>query len=456
MRTIASTIAFQPAESVRTATPSIFGIRELAFALAHIPLALAMYLVQDISTLHAWATMLIGTFIALLSRRPEPLIYVCAYVAGGEVLWRMTHAQALHQFGKYICAWILLIGLIRFRSSRSVLWPVLFFLLLIPSIPITFFKFDTLPMVKEAVSYNLSGPFLLAVSALFFSRIWINEKDIQWMLYFFVAAIVGICTMTAYATLTAQEIRFITESNWVTSAGYNPVAVSDMLGFAGLACFLLFLLNRQGSIPLKTILIAGWIAFTIECVLTFSRQGIYMQVGGAIAACYYLFRYKGFRFKLLMLLTVLLLLFFWIVVPRLDTFTSGKFTARFEDTDTTHRDVLASDDVKLFLEEPALGVGPGRSSHFRSIENFKAHTEYTRLLSEHGLPGLIALGVLGLMLYQRWKNFGDFNVILAPLMVWGLLFLAVNATRLAAPVFLLGFCFITVVADPQSKMKSAR
>jgi O-antigen ligase len=59
--------------------------------------------------------------------------------------------------------------------------------------------------------------------------------------------------------------------------------------------------------------------------------------------------------------------------------------------------------LHTFLENPILGVGVGQSSAFRTSEfgrNVATHTEYTRIISEHGMLGLISFLFL-LLAYGR-------------------------------------------------------
>ena len=72
-------------------------------------------------------------------------------------------------------------------------------------------------------------------------------------------------------------------------------------------------------------------------------------------------------------------------------------TERFRDLDTTGRLGAATTDLQVFSENPILGVGVGRSIEFHdTIEGISlaAHTEYTRLLAEHGLFGLLAIIII--------------------------------------------------------------
>jgi uncharacterized membrane protein YGL010W len=73
-----------------------------------------------------------------------------------------------------------------------------------------------------------------------------------------------------------------------------------------------------------------------------------------------------------------------------------------------------------------------------------SHTEFSRLLAEHGLFGLGALLLLALMTAQRFRQAQTpvSRAMVLSMMGWSLLFMAHSAMRLAAPAFLFGLAFV--------------
>jgi O-antigen ligase len=70
---------------------------------------------------------------------------------------------------------------------------------------------------------------------------------------------------------------------------------------------------------------------------------------------------------------------------------------RYSSTSAGLRQTLVEEDLELWKENPVLGVGPGMSKYYRASllgMEVASHTEFTRLLSEHGTFGLLALLVL--------------------------------------------------------------
>ncbi len=124
-----------------------------------------------------------------------------------------------------------------------------------------------------------------------------------------------------------------------------------------------------------------------------------MAVGGIVAAAYYLARDKRTRWRLFGAAAIILPLLFFVVWPRLEALTSGAIGARFENTDSTGRDLLIKGDLKTWSENPVIGAGPGLGgkNRLKYFHVATAHTEYSRLLAEHGILGLGALVLLGVM-----------------------------------------------------------
>ena len=141
------------------------------------------------------------------------------------------------------------------------------------------------------------------------------------------------------------------------------------------------------------------------------------------------------------------------ILPLLNSFTEGQLVQRFKNPDLTGRDSIAEAELQLFLQKPVLGNGVGMSMYSRSAmshaEAPAAHTEYTRLLAEHGLFGAAALAILLFMTAQAFlKAPGPWaKAVVAAMAVWSFLFMAVASMRLVAPAFLLGLMHAQFSAD---------
>jgi hypothetical protein len=416
------------------------------FVVGHIVLAVVMRAVPIIAMLHAVACLATGLVIASRSRIHH-VAYAVAYIAGAEVLWRMTRAGVFWEFGKYSVAAVLAVALVRQRPRRNFRIAVAYFGFLLPSAFLTLVALEP-DMARQHLSFNLSGPLALALCVLFFSNLRLTADQITITFFALIGPVISIATLSYLSTVSAENIEFTRQSNSVTSGGFGPNQVSAMLGLGLLFC-LLMLLERRQSWRMKGPLLFLAVVLGAQTALTFSRGGLVLAFASAFVAIFYLVRDSRTRVTLAILGALLFGVGKYVVVPRLDEFTHGKLTERYTSTKTSNRDVLASNDLEIFADNPALGVGPGVGAMIRSDlgVSVAAHTEFTRMLAEHGLLGAIAmilLGVLGARTAATARTIKSRAFVLA-MLCWFTLFLLINAMRIVAPMFVFGLaCSIAV------------
>lgn len=195
------------------------------------------------------------------------------------------------------------------------------------------------------------------------------------------------------------------------------------------------------------------IVFVIQCALTFSRGGLYNTGAGLAMAFFYLIRESRSRLQFIFIALFLFGFSTYVLLPRLNTFTGGAFESRFENTDTTGREVMMELQLRTFAYHPLFGVGPGRGYYQAS------HTEYTRLISDHGTLGIVALLTLFLIVGVNIKRAPTLmnKAIVASLLAWSFTFMAHVGMRLAAPSFMIGVTFATFmlkqVKNPKAREK---
>jgi O-antigen ligase len=396
---------------------------------------------------HALATFALGLILSLGGRRR--LIHVAywsAYVTGIEVLYRMSSAPVIWEFGKYAVSIVMLAALLRSSMLKGRLLPIAYFLLLLPSALLTFMAVDS-NTARVNVSGNLSGPLALMSCALFFSRIRLGPVQVRNLLLAIVIPAVGIATVTVYSTAAAKALVFGGNSNLVTSGGFGPNQVSAALGLAALAAWLVITTSRS-SLWLKLWLFGAMGLLAVQSALTFSRGGLYNAAGGALAASLVLMKDRRARWKVLTVFGAILLVAGFVVFPRLQAFTNGALGSRFSNTDTAKRTNIAFADFAIWRANPILGIGPGMARGTRAMYdelagNNGAHTEFTRLLSEHGIFGL---GALVLLVAAAFGNFRRAPTLLGKALVlstvvWSFLYMTNAAMRLVAPSFMFGIGF---------------
>jgi len=411
----------------------------LAAALAlHGLLGIALMSSETLATLHALLTLVAGIGLGLMSRSPLSAVCAASYAAGAECVWRLTHAQVFWEFGKYSAVVILFVALYRIVRPRMHGAAALYFILLLPSAVITISELP-LDEARQRLSFNLSGPFLLAVGVIVFSNLKVTIPQLHRIFVFFMMPLVSVAAIALYGIATATNLHFTNDSNAVLSGGFGPNQVSAALGL-GLFFAVLAVLDERSSLRMRTILFLTLLLFAAQSAMTFSRSGVYTAGAGTVLALVYLVRIPHVRARIVQAVPALLLLIL-LAWPRIDAFTDGALAERFTDTNLTHRDELAYDDWLIFLDNPIFGAGPGMGQAARM--GLVAHTEYSRLLSEHGICGLVAIAILGVAAWRRW-TMAESDLergYVVSMIGWAALYLAVNGMRLAAPSFVGSLAF---------------
>jgi hypothetical protein len=418
---------------------------QLTVIAAHMPFAVFVPRYSKAYTVTALAVLALGCVAALVPRRPELVAYAAAYCVGAEVLWRMrtTASDVPWEFAKYSISLMLLIAVIVRARPRSPALPLAYLLLLLPGALVTILT-EPWEFARSALSFNFTGPVALGISVLFFSSIRLNAAQVRWLLTCLVAPIAGIAmiALTRLNLLTRTTgVTFTGAANRDASGGFGPNQVGAVLGL-GIVAAVLYLIVAPRNRKMTAGMIALILLLVRQCLLTFSRAGIYMAGLSILAAGFYLFRARGARVQVMTTAALVGAIIMAVILPRLEELTGGALATRFEDTGGSGRGLLIKADLETWSTSPILGVGVGLGGEER-LKYFytrSVHTEYTRMVAEHGLLGLGALIVLGLIArrsLRRQKNPRG-KALSAAFLVYALLFMAVNATRLAAPSFAFG------------------
>jgi O-antigen ligase len=426
------------AEVQRPAGLIIFGFISL-----HIPLALIMLHYPLFSTVHAFTALGVGV-IACLIGRLDVAAAAAAYITGAEVLWRMTEAEIFWEYGKYAALLIFAIGIFR-GGLRKITIPFLYFLLLVPATIFTA-EASSFATARNELSFNLSGPLALFASMCFFSGKTLNRRQFGRILIALVGPIIGIVTIAIYSTLSASQINFTDESNRVTSGGYGPNQVSAMLGLAGLL-LVLFIISIKANKLLKIAAAVLCAILLSQSLLTFSRGGSYMALTGMAFAILIVTRKRHVLPLLFGMICIATIFVLWIF-PWMNSFTGGTLERRYTDFQTSGRVDIFRDDIRIFKEHPFLGVGPGMAAAYRYLyyPGAAAHTEFSRMLAEHGLLGLAAIFLLIAIAIRniRAARQRQDKAVVVSLVLWSTAFMFINAMRLVAPAFLFGLTSVQI------------
>lgn len=426
--------------------------------LIHIPLAISMRQFSLVATIHAFATVAVGSSLIMLKRPMERAAYVGAYIAGAEVLWRMTHAAAFWEYGKYATAFIFIMALIRVGHVKLALLPVIYFAALLPSILLTAGDLD-LDEARKQLSFNLSGPFVLMVSVIFFSNLKLSTQQVHRLIVAVISPVAGISALIFLRVFTTSTILFSERSSSVAVTGFGPNQVSSALSLGALLAFL-HLMYVRSDLRLKVLMFGMIIIFTAQSALTFSRSGVYMLVGSVIVSAFFLVNDTRSRIKLVLVVGLLLGAAYYVVLPRLNAYTNQTLTNRFENTYTSGREEVLVSELKLWRENFLLGVGPGVSMSLSEFngEIIAPHTEFTRLLVEHGIFGLVSLGLLLSMALANigYKKTPKEKAFAVAILVWSFAYMSVNAMRLVAPSLLFGLASLSLLKEGELRPQLIR
>ena len=407
----------------------------------HMALALAMHQVRALATLHALVVTVLGVRYAASRHDGHKAIYVLAYVATSDVLWRMTHAAVFWEYGKYSMVLILLVLIAKERRYPGLMsLAALYWLLLMPSVAFSVADLGISSELRKDLSFNLSGPLTLAMAVIYFSGYAGRRFPLAGMLAWAIYPVAGCFAIALYSTLTATQLNFGNFANMATSGGFGPNQVSSILGLGVFFCLILAVKITEPWVRVLALGAAAVLGF--QAILTFSRGGtINVLIAMGLFGFHSLTNSRARRgFFVVGVLAVLIGTF--LLFPRLNEWTHGMVAKRFTSFDTTGRQSLIEADIQLFFENPALGVGPGQSKRLRRsyMQNVASHTEFTRLLAEHGSLGVAAMLLICIIAAKAYQ--------LAPTLVakgwvasfaaWTLANMAHSGMRLAAMGFVFG------------------
>lgn len=395
-----------------------------------------------------------------------------AYIGGMEMLLRMSGVGFPHETGKYSVVLLLGAGVL-FRSRfQPWFWgSIIYFLLLLPSIYVLNDVFD-LERFRQSVSFNLSGPLCLAVSAFYFFKVRLFESGLRRLFQHFLLPIVSILGYLLIVTPSLSELSFSHSANFEAS-GYGPNQMSSVLGMGIMVIVMAFLMQLRvwrSHIVISLFLLL----LAYRGLLTFSRGGM---IGPLIAlsfsAGYYLyvtgfFNRRGiYRFGRFLGLGLLLVLSFMYVNRQTGNMLWERYAGKRGnervslDKYSSGRLQIMEIDWQIFEDNPVLGIGPGAGNEKRVVYGYgtvaAAHVEFTRLIAEHGILGLsalILLFVFPLLAFIDKKRTLDARFLLISTTLFCFSFMLHSATRIALPMFLYGLGFVYLVPDKSRKAVS--
>ncbi len=378
-----------------------------------------------------------------------------AYITGAEVFFRMTKAFIFYETGKYAVILFSLIGIFYLGFKRNAYPYILYFLLLLPGVLVSFeiISFDM--DFRRSVLFNLSGPFCLSIAAIYCYNRKLKFRDFLKVLDYIVYPIIS---MTVYIILykpNLLEVLTSTASNFGLSGGYGPNQVATVLGLG------VFILLTRFVIPYKNSVVQITMMFFMalmayRALLTFSRGGVLVSIVMCAVFIVVFYFSTNLKTKAKISLKMVAIVGITIAIWAFTLFqTGGLIGNRYANQDalgrekegiTTGRVELLNIEIDAFKRNPVFGVGAGQvKTYFYEEEGIvsASHNEISRMLAEHGLFGILALLVLILAPIFTKMN-GLKNIYFYPFLIfWGLT-IAHSSMRIAAPAFIYALCLLNL------------
>jgi O-antigen ligase len=417
--------------------------RTLLFLGLHVPLAFLVSQHPLLATAHALMTLAVGVWLVLTRPLEDTVqIQVVGYIAGSEILWRMTNAYVFYEFGKYAVVLILGLAILRrYRNRTLPAIPVFYFLYLVPAVIPWFGK--AFGIARRRISFTLSGPLSLAISSIYFASRELDADERKELAISVVGPVIATATLVIHGLITAgSSLRFGRSSLNNAFVGWGTNQLSNLLALGVIFCWL-WAVEKKTPFWIRVLGVTLMSGFLTLAIITFSRGGVLISVLALAATLPFLLSGQKNRWFVLLVVLCLLGAFVYLVIPWIVDLTGGMAVERYSDTDTTDRLELALSELRLWLDHPT-GVGVGRARYYVDEyaldHDLMAHVEYTRLVAEHGILGLLSLALLMVGAWVRYTQADNLasKTWTVALLCYALLYMGHSSMRTVAPGLLYG------------------
>ena len=395
------------------------------------------------------------------------LIYLMAYVAGAEVFTRMSRSLFFYESHKYLVMVLALAYIFRRGLKKEALIFALYLVLLFPGIIYSMLIESNEPSfyiesIRKTILFNIAGPVALGLTAMALVKEKLSLDEFKELNFWILLPVITTTFYLILKTPTLRDIVFTTEANFATSGGFGPNQVATVLGLGMFSAFVLLLTERD--ILSKIIYLFFLALISYRAFLTFSRGGTITGILMILIFIFISWR-SDFKFMRTKSFVGIGIAAFVLGVSFLITMevTGGLIWYRFTGKTKTgvQKGDITSGRVDIFIAElesfykhPVMGMGVGRAKISRADEmDFKGatHNEFSRLLSEHGIFGLLALFILFIApLFTR--AFRKNNLFFYPFFAFWLLTIFHSSMRLVAPALFYAFSFLMLYYNRQESV----
>ena len=425
----------------------------------HAFLGFVFFLFPFLSKVYGIAILVFGIYFIIQSKNKQnEALLMAAYAVSAEIVLRMTGGTFVNEYGKYLVMLFLFLGMLFSGFSRNALVYWLFLFFLVPSVVLSTVTLDITTDVKKAIVFNISGPVCLGISAIYCYKRELTFQRMLGIITAFSLPLLCLVTYLYFYTPNIQDVVTGTQSNFETSGGFGPNQVSTILGLGIFIFFVQLMLNSSNGI--LQIINGGLVLFfAYRGLITFSRGGIYTGVAMVLLLLAILYFQANFQTKPKIAGIIVLSFLATLAVWSYSSIkTNGLLDKRYANQDAagrekksqlSGREVLIESELKMFYENPILGVGVGKNKELRKSQtgiDLATHNEMTRMLAEHGTLGIVGLLILvitPLYLFAVDRQ----NILALSFFVFWLLTINHAAMRLSAPAFIYALSLLKVYRE---------
>jgi O-antigen ligase len=426
--------------------------------LSLIHLALGLLLLSGFFT-KIYSLLIFGLgvlFIIKSKNKHNEAVYWSAYIIGAEVVFRMSGGMVFYELPKYSVLLFLALGLFVEAKKHHISISYLIYILLL-LVGIAFVDIPFNEPIRNAIAFNLSGPILLGISAIYFYKRKFQLTEILNVSFFMLLPIISMIALLYLKTPDLQEIQFSSGSNFEASGGYGPNQVATILGIGVFIVVVhLFFSRRIFQLFFIDIILFSYLIF--RGLITLSRGGMVTALFAIAAFTFFFILARNDKLKIIVKYSGLVVLFGVVLFVYTSNVTGGMLENRYTNKNSigvkkqdvsTGRLELFKAEIGAFLENPFFGIGVGGVKYYRAEQLNKmaaTHNEMSRLIGEHGLMGVLALLILLITptVHILKQSFLARAFLSAFLIFW---FLTINhsAMRIAFPAFIYGLSVCVII-----------
>ena len=418
--------------------------QQINLTLLHIGIGVLLAFYPDLSAAYLFLAVFIGLYSVIRNKNQgNEILYIIAYIAGSEVFFRTVAANPFHEFGKYAMLFFTCLGFFYngFPKTKNPYW--IYLLLLIPSVFMSFMYLED--DFRRKIFFEILGPVCMGFLALYTYKRKISASQISVILNLIALPILTSCIYLILKYSHNIDIVSWGNSNYYFSGNYAPNQMATALGL-GVFIYLLKITTESGNKKIFYLNVVVLCLIFYRGLLTFSRGGIATGVMVALVLLLSLYvSKKGYHklkrkvgLSLVMLTAIFILTSYQTDRSLLIRYTNIEILKSDEKIKTRGRYIQIQSDINSFTQNPIVGIGVGKGTENRKTEynvDVSTHSEITRMLSEHGIFGLLCLLILFFFPLQLY--FKDLrNFYLLPFFIFWLLTINHSATRIIAPLFL--------------------